>query len=138
MKMLSRREFIRTAAAAAALPAVGASLVRAAQDVTINGLPASVLGRTGLKVTRISLGGVLVTEPSLLVKVIDQGINFIHTAPGYTNGRSLEAFGKAFRDKGLRQKVVLAIKERPEAIDSCLKTLGTDYIDILVPPLTSL
>jgi len=50
MKALSRREFIRTAAAAAALTAVGASLVRAAQDVTVDGLPASVLGRTGLKV----------------------------------------------------------------------------------------
>ena len=97
-----------------------------------------MLGRTGLEVTKISFGGVLAIDPALVVRVVDAGINLIHTSPGYQNGRSMEAFGKALKRNGLRQKVVLALKERPENIDRCLKVLNTDYVDILVPPLNSL
>jgi len=137
---LSRRNFLKTAPAAVIGTALGANseVLKATEPLTVNGLPASVLGRTGLKVTKISFGGVLITEPQLLMRVIDRGINLVHISPGYQNGRSLEAFGKAFKKKGLRDKVVLALKERPERIDRSLKVLNTDYADILVPPMTSL
>ncbi|HUU26656.1 MAG TPA: aldo/keto reductase [archaeon] len=142
-ELVSRRDFLKTASAAALGAGAfglgaGFGRLQAEEQLAVNSLPASVLGRTGLKVTKISFGGVLITEPPLLIRVIDQGINLIHTAPAYQNGRSMEAFGKVFKNKGLRDKVVLALKERPENIDSCLKVLNTDYVDILVPPMTSL
>lgn len=138
---ISRREFLKvsgTAAAAVALGGAAVPLSAAGENLTVNGLPASVLGRTGLKVTKISFGGVLITEPRPLLHLIDQGFNFVHTSPEYQNGRSMDAFGKAFRVKGVREKVVLALKERPEKLDECLKVLNTDYVDMLVPPLTSM
>ncbi len=139
---VSRREFLRRSTAAAAAAALGSAavlpLAAAESPLTVNGLPASILGRTGLKVTKISLGGAIATDPRLLLHLIDQGINLVHTAPNYENGRSIEAFGKAFKVKGYRNKVVLALKETPDKIDACLKALNTDHVDIVVPPLTSL
>ena len=137
MKAISRREFIRTAAAATAVvSAYSGEKLRADDELTVNGLPASVLGRTGLKVTKISLGGVLVTEPSVLAKAVDSGINLVHIAANYSGGRSIEAFGKAFKqDKGLRKKLILTVKSRPKDVEKNLALLNTDYIDILVPPL---
>ena len=134
---LNRREFFRkTAVAAACAAAAGAvALPARAEDLTVNGLPATVFGRTGLKVTKISFGGILTTEPTVLMRAIDSGINFVHTSPYYTNGRSIEAFGKVLKTH--RQKVVLALKARPEELERWLKVLNTDYADMLVPPLQS-
>ena len=137
-RLQNRRDFI-TRTATAALGMAGAMNLPGnlfAEDLTVNGLPATVFGNTGLKVTKISFGGILITEPPVLMKVIDEGINFIHTAPGYQNGQSMEAFGKVMKSR--RKDVVLALKERPERLDKALKVLNTDYVDILVPPMHSL
>jgi len=133
---ISRRDFIRKAGAAAlgaAAMGTGFAAANTAEQLTVNGLPATMFGATGLKVTRISFGGILTTEPPVLLRAIDQGINLIHTAPGYQNGRSMEAFGKVMKTH--RDRVVLALKERPENLDHALKVLNTDYVDILVPPM---
>jgi predicted aldo/keto reductase-like oxidoreductase len=138
---LNRRDFLRKASMAAVGVAagmsagVGSQAFAAEEALAVNGLPAAVFGRTGLKVTKISFGGILITEPPVLARAIDQGINLIHTAPGYQNGRSMEAFGKVMKTH--RKKVVLALKVRPENLDSALKELNTDYVDILVPPMHS-
>ena len=135
---MDRRKFLK-GSITAALGVAGAMNLTGnlfAEELTVNGLPATVFGKTGLKVTKISFGGILITEPPVLMKVIDEGINFIHTAPGYQNGKSMEAFGKVMKSR--RKDVVLALKERPEKLDKALKILNTDYVDILVPPLHSL
>ena len=138
---LTRRDFLRKASMAAVGAAAGMSAgfssqaLAAEEALTVNGLPAAIFGRTKLKVTKISVGGLMITEPPVLLGAIDKGINLIHTAPGYLNGRSIEAFGKVMKTH--RSKVVLALKERPENLDSALKTLNTDYVDILVPPMHS-
>ena len=64
-KVFNRRDFLLTTGAAlgAATLGVGLGDARAAGEMTVNGLPATVLGRSGLKVTRISFGGILITEP---------------------------------------------------------------------------
>jgi predicted aldo/keto reductase-like oxidoreductase len=130
---------LKTVSAVAVGGAVGPWFGRAAAEpLTVNGLPAAALGRTGLKVTKISFGGVLATEPPLLLRVIDQGINFIHTSPGYQNGRSIRTFGEVLQKSSQRDKVVLALKATPDELDNCLRQLKTDYVDILVPPLTSM
>jgi len=126
------------------------------------------LGKTDIKVSVIGLGtfaiggwdwgGIEASDAIDAVKSsIDNGVNFIDTAPIYGGGLSEELVGKAI--KGLRDKVVLATKcglvfgttkgefffERenegkvhrylgPESIvkelEISLKRLGTDYIDL--------
>ncbi|HUU26655.1 MAG TPA: aldo/keto reductase [archaeon] len=140
---ITRRDFIRTSSmaaigAAAALGAGFSSAGGAADRLTVNGLPATVFGRTGLKVTRISFGGILLNDPPVLLHAIDQGMNLVHTSPGYQNGRSIEAFGRIFKTKGIRDKLVLALKARPEKLDEGLKLLNTDYVDFLIPPMDSI
>ncbi|MFC2077032.1 aldo/keto reductase [candidate division KSB1 bacterium] len=136
---LSRRDFLRTvsmaAAGAAVLPLAGRAI--GAESLTVNGLPATVLGRTGLKVTKISFGGIMASDPPLLLKVLDEGINFIHTSPGYQNGRSIRAFGEVLKQSSVRDKVVLALKALPHELDDSLRLLKTDYADILVPPFNN-
>ena len=136
-KVLPRREFIKRTSLAAAGAAVGLGAgsvtSQESEPLRVNGLPGAILGRTGLKVTSISFGGIMITEPRVLVLAIEQGINLAHLAPGYQDHRSLEAFGRALKNR--RDKVIIAIKEWPEKIDASLKALNTDYVDILVPPI---
>lgn len=140
---LNRRDFLRKASMTAVSVAAGMSAgfssqaLAAEKALTVNGLPAAVFGRTGLKVTKISFGGMMIGEPPVLLRAIDQGIKLVHTAPGYSNGRSMEAFGKVLKKSSIRDKVILALKERPENLDECLEVLNTDYVDILVPPMHS-
>ncbi len=97
------------------------------------------LGKTGLKVSRIGMGGIPITRPSeeeaikVIQRALDLGINFIDTALGY--GISEERIGKAI--VGRREKVIIATKGggRDKAaalkcIEESLKHLNTDYIDL--------
>ena len=78
---------------------------------------------------------------------LDQGINLIDTAPIYGQGRSEEIVGKALRQHGGREAVILATKvgidwstgriERNSSrrrilqeLDDSLRRLQTDYIDL--------
>jgi predicted aldo/keto reductase-like oxidoreductase len=95
-----------------------------------------VFGRTGLKITKISFGGIMTQEPSVLVSAIEQGFNVVHTALGYTNGRSIEAFGKVMPTQ--RKNVVLLVKGMPGSdLDKSLKILNTDYADFIIPSMDS-
>ncbi len=117
----------------------------------------TILGRTGLKVSVAALGaggssrlglrtGATETEAAELVRAaIDQGINFIDTAPAYgTEG----VVGQAIR-KG-RDRLVLSTKVKATtpgtsyegadfvkpgditaSVEKSLERLGTDYIDII-------
>lgn len=97
------------------------------------------LGRTGLKVSRIGMGGIPLQRPSFkeAVKVIqralDLGINFIDTSVAY--GDSERRIGAAIA--GRRDEVVLATKTswrtRKSALDwlkKSLASLNVDYIDL--------
>ncbi len=97
------------------------------------------LGKTGLMVSRVAMGGIPIQRPPLdeAVKVInralDLGVNLIDTSIGY--GDSELIIGKAV--SGRRDEVLLATKGRwrdketlAGNIDSSLKRLGTDHIDI--------
>jgi aryl-alcohol dehydrogenase-like predicted oxidoreductase len=110
------------------------------------------LGRTGLKVSRITIGSMNFGDPvgedvciNIINSALDNGINFIDTADGYGDGKSEEILGKAL--KGKRQSVILATKAGTivgpgpndgglsrfhimESIEKSLKRLQTDYIDL--------
>ncbi len=138
---INRRDFLTASAAGAAALGIAAGsftggLYAAPENLTVNGLPGVVFGRTGFKVTKIAFGGILVTEPPVLTRAIDYGINLIHVSPGYQNGRSIECFGAVMKTPSYRNKVKLALKVMPgEALDDGLKKLGTDFVEIVIPPI---
>ena len=109
------------------------------------------LGRTGLKVSEACLGTNAfgrADEPAshAMVNVaLEAGINFIDTADIYSNGVSEEYLGRAIHGK--RQQLVIATKVRgkmgsgpndeglsrkhlTDGLESSLRRLGTDYIDL--------
>ncbi len=99
------------------------------------------LGRTGFKVSDISLGGVELTTPALVKASLDAGINYIDTAEGYLGGQSEINIGKALKDYD-RKKIFITTKLffRPGTAKSeiksrtlkCLERLQTDYVDCLM------
>jgi len=112
------------------------------------------LGRSGLKVSEISLGswvtfGAQIDETiaiNLIKEAYDQGINFFDTADVYANGHAEEVMGKAIKDLPREGLVVsskvfsatmpgingkgLSRKHISESIHASLKRLDTDYLDI--------
>lgn len=98
-----------------------------------------VLGKTGLKISRLGFGGIPIQRinaegtKELMVKLVEAGVNYIDTARGYTV--SEEYLGYAL--EGIRDKFVLATKSMARTkeamakdIDISLKNLRTDYIDL--------
>lgn len=97
------------------------------------------LGSTGIKTAQNAFGALPIQRDDtdaavkLLHKALDGGINFFDTARAYSD--SEEKIGKAFG--GMRDKVVIATKTMAktpekfwEQLDTSLKMLQTDYIDI--------
>ncbi len=71
---------------------------------------------------------------------VEGGVNLIHTARGYTRGKSIASIGRFLQqNKGVREKIVLCVKENPqvseERLDADLKNLNTDYADVYLPQL---
>jgi predicted aldo/keto reductase-like oxidoreductase len=140
---VSRRAFLKALAAtglSAALGEFGGNLVKAAE---LSGeIPLRTLGRTGLRVTMIGLGGYHAGLPekeedsiALIHRALDLGINFFDNANSYQEGRCEERMGKAL--EGRRQGIYLMSKvdERDargarEQLEKSLRRLRTDYLDI--------
>ena len=97
------------------------------------------LGKTGLNISRIGFGGIPIQKIDaegtkvLMQKLVEEGVNYIDTARGYTV--SEEYLGFAL--EGIRDKFILATKSMSRTkeamardIDISLKNLRTDYIDL--------
>ena len=98
-----------------------------------------ILGKTGLKVSRMGFGGIPIQriDPQgtreLMLRLRDEGINYIDTARGYTVSESY--LGEAL--EGIRGDFILATKSMNRTkegmakdIDISLGNLRTDYIDL--------
>lgn len=98
-----------------------------------------ILGKTGLEISRVGLGGIPVQRITpektreLLEELAERGINYIDTARGYTVSEAY--LGQAL--EGMRDRFVLATKSMSrdrehmaEDIKTSLKNLRTDYIDL--------
>ena len=139
MNSSSRRNFL---AAGIALPAgLGASrrpeagATQKAAGVKDTGLRYKTLGRTGFKVTTVAFGSMITSDGSVIERAIDMGINYIDTAVGYQGGNCESMVGAAI--KGKRDKLILSTKSPAETkaqalehLDTSLKRLGTDHVDI--------
>lgn len=99
----------------------------------------TILGKTGLRVSRLGFGGIPIQRTDaertkeLIGYLHEVGVNYIDTARGYTV--SEEYLGYAL--KGIRQDFVIATKSMArtkEAMEKdiaiSLKNLQTDYIDL--------
>ncbi len=109
-----------------------------------------VLGKTGLRVSELGLGGLFISSvggefaqaKQAILRAIELGVNYIDTAPGYAN--SEEVLGKVLRD--VEAPLVLSTKlgGRPQpfkpqdkaclmqSVEESLRLLGRDYIDMLL------
>src|SRR6476469_175129 len=103
------------------------------------------LGKTGVQVSAIGLGGFHIGNPKLqeadsiklIRSAIDRGITFMDNSWDYNEGQSEIRMGKALKD-GYRQKVFLMTKidgrtkEAAERqIETCLERRQTDHIDLV-------
>jgi hypothetical protein len=140
MADLSRRDFLT---AGLALPAAG---FRATNDESLppegsQARPESVrlthrtLGKTGLRVTSLAFGCMTTSDPSVIKRAADLGVNHFDTARVYQNGNNERMVGAALKD--VRQNVIISSKSvsrtRAELLadlDKSLSELGTDYLDI--------
>lgn len=112
------------------------------------------LGMTGLRVSALGFGcgaiGGLMTlgDPAeqnrAVQRALDAGITYFDTAPSYGNGRSEENLGRALRELGAWQRVVVGTKVRLElgdlddpttairrSLEASLRRLGRDSVDLL-------
>lgn len=98
-----------------------------------------ILGKTGLRISRIGLGGIPIQRidaegtKKLIRRLMEEGVNYIDTARGYTV--SEEYLGYAL--EGVRNRFVLATKSMARTkeamakdINISLEKLRTDYIDL--------
>ena len=93
------------------------------------------LGKTGLKVTTVGFGCMITSDGSVVERAADLGITYFDTARGYQSGNNERMVGAALKKK--RKDIILSskthAKTKEEAlrdIDTSLKELGTDYLDI--------
>jgi aryl-alcohol dehydrogenase-like predicted oxidoreductase len=109
-------------------------------------IPVRPLGKTGLMVSALCLGGYHIGQAKteaegirIIHEAIDAGVNFLDNAWEYNDGRSEEWMGKALAEGGRRDKVVLMTKVcshgRGEAVamqqlEQSLRRLRTDHIDL--------
>jgi aryl-alcohol dehydrogenase-like predicted oxidoreductase len=107
-------------------------------------MPYRTLGRTGVRVSAIGLGGWHIgiqndekESIAIIRTAIDNGINFLDNCWDYNDGQSELRMGKALKD-GYRDKAFLMTKidgrdkvSAAKQIDECLKRLKTDHIDLV-------
>src|SRR5664279_4748236 len=83
------------------------------------GLRYGVLGKTGLKVTRLGFGCLAVADSSVISRAMDMGINFFDTARSYMRGNSERMLGVAL--KGRRKDVILETKSTAPSREAALQ-----------------
>ena len=154
----NRREFIAFTAAAAAIPwsrpAFAAEVPKRPQpgapeeaDIKLPAdgvMPTRKLGRTGVTVSLLGLGGFHLGLPPkeqtairIVRTAIDHGVTFMDNCWDYNDGESQVRMGHALKD-GYRKKVFLMTKidgrtrnAAQDQIDQCLRSFGTDFIDLV-------
>jgi predicted aldo/keto reductase-like oxidoreductase len=135
----TRREFLQTTLAAGA-----AAGLAAAADGGTTGLPTRPLGKTGVRVSILALGGWHIgsvkDKPEairIMHTAIDEGMTFFDNAWDYHDGGSEEIMGEALAVPGKRDKVFLMTKNcgrdaktTRQHLEDSLRRLKTDHLDL--------
>ena len=98
-----------------------------------------VLGKTGLKVSRLGFGGIPIQRidaegtKALMHRLLEAGVNYIDSARGYTVSEEYIGYGL----EGIRDKFILATKGRgltkqamQKDLETSLHNFRTNYIDL--------
>lgn len=143
---LTRRDFLKTVG----LGGMAATSLEVARAVagTDQGenkaptLPRRKLGKTGVEVSILSLGGMFdtVNNQLLLRQAYNWGVTYWDTAEGYGNGLSEEGIGRFFtRNPDARKDIFLVTKTRPGApekmtasLETSLKKLNANSVDLFL------
>ena len=138
----SRRNFL---AAGLALPAAGLATTTSSPTPptpvpqqpapTPGKITYRVLGKTGLKVCTVGYGCMITSDPTVIARAVDMGINYFDTSRGYQNGQNERMVGAALGAK--RKNVFISTKcdQRTGTgilaeLDTSLKELNTDHVDV--------
>ncbi len=109
-----------------------------------------ILGRTGLEVSRLALGGLFISEyggefeqsKKAAFKALESGINYIDTAPAYFD--SEKVLGNIIKDWPGKLVISTKLGGRPtpfnpqdkkmliQSVEQSLENLHRDYVDILM------
>jgi uncharacterized protein len=140
----SRRTFMQKAAKGMTVAALANQVIAQTKPAGGRGVPTRKLGRTGVDVSIICLGGWhigSVKQDAEAIRImhaaIDEGLTFFDNAWDYHNGHSEEVMGKALKQDNKRKQVFLMTKncERDYAgsmkdLDESLRRLQTDHLDL--------
>jgi uncharacterized protein len=146
---MNRREFLKSVAAVCAVagqsPAPAAESASKSETSMGAKLPQRLLGKTGVQVSALALGGVIGMQlpPSaghdpvaIAETALDLGVTYFDTAPSYNNGQSETNYGQVLARR--RKEVFQTTKTGDRtydgtmrSIEQSLKRLQTDHVDLL-------
>ncbi len=136
---LDRRDFLLGSAGALGAGLLGgsAALARAAAEEP-NVRRYVPLGRTGMKISDISFGSSRTSDPAVVRRAFERGVNYFDSAEGYKGGASETAIGEALA--GVRDRVFITSKTKAganakrdqimRALEGSLRRLRTDHVDV--------
>src|SRR5450759_4383105 len=142
---VTRRDFVKTvglaslAVAGAGVPGAMAAPEPPAATAPAGTTPKRKLGKTGVEVSILTLGGMFdtINNQLLLKQALKWGVTYWDTAESYGNGLSEEGMGRFFaRNPEARKEVFLVTKLQAkggnltERLDKSLKRLQTDHADL--------
>jgi len=148
---MTRKEFLKTSSVA--LLGFGILGVGSKKNSGQNSRGQGKLGKTGIKVPPIGFGASRTMEPSLVNAALDAGFYFLDTGRSYSRGKNEVMVGEVVESR--RKDVVIQSKLRVRlnsqedgsfaaedvkktiddmtaSMDTSLKALRTDYIDIML------
>ena len=142
---VTRRDFVKTVGLAGiAVAGAGVTGAIAAPEPPAATAPAGTtpkrkLGKTGVDVSILNLGGMFdtINNQLLLKQALKWGVTYWDTAESYGNGLSEEGMGRFFaRNPEARKEIFLVTKLLPkggnltERLNKSLKRLQTDHVDL--------
>lgn len=140
----TRRDFLRDAAGAACTAMLANDLLAQTSSGSGAGIPTRPLGRTGVRVSIIGIGGAharAIRDDAEAIRymhrAVDEGVTFFDNSWDYSDGAAETIMGKALAQDGYRNKVFLMTKDcgrdyadSMKCLEDSLRRLQTDHLDL--------
>ncbi len=148
---MTRKEFLKTSSVA--LLGFGVLGLGCKNQAEENQSGLVKLGKTGIKIAPVGFGASRTMEPSLVSAAIDAGFNFLDTGRSYSRGKNEFMVGEVIephrKDVVVQSKLRVSLRGQDDgsfaaedvkkiiesmtaSMETSLKALRTDYIDIML------